>query len=137
MENSGREAGRRNCEESKTCSEKCNGKCFKGLAVHPTTCSSPSSNSTSFSLISGLAPQGTEGTGSDKKEPESFTRLPAHTPACIHTCAHTRTRTSSLSRAAGCPRAHRLCQIASKTISEAESKATRTFTLLSFSPLSC
>lgn len=86
-----REARRGNCEESRICSEKSYGKSFKGLTVHPTTRSSPSSNSTSFSLISGLAPQRTEETGSDKKEPESFTRLPAHAHACMHTCAHTHT----------------------------------------------
>ena len=103
-----KEAGTGNCEESRICSEKSYGKSFKGLTVHPTTRSSPPSNSSSFSLISGLAPQGTEGTGSDKKEPESFTRLPAHAHACMHTCVHTHTRTSSLSRAAGRPSAHRL-----------------------------
>ena len=86
-----REARGRNCEESITCSEKSNGKSFKGLTSHPTTHSSPPSNSTSFSLISGLAPQGTEGIGSDNKEPESYTRLPAHTNVCMHTCVHTHT----------------------------------------------
>ena len=135
MENSDREAGRGNCEESRICSEKSYGKSFKGLTVHPTTRSSPSSNSTSFSLISGLAPQRTEGTGSDKKEPESFTRLPAHAHACMHTCAHTHKLTLQGCRAPKCTQT--LCQTASTTIKESESKAPWTLTLLSFSPFSC
>lgn len=119
-----REAGGRNCEESKTCSEKSNGKSFKGLTVYPTTRSSPSSNSTSFSLISGLAPQGTEGTGSDNKEPESYTRLPVHTHTCTNTLQGCRTPKYTQT----------FCQTASKTIKEAESKAPWTLTLLSLFP---
>lgn len=113
-------------------------KVLKGLLSIPPPAPHPPSNSTSFSLISGLAPQGQRGQVQTSKEPESFTRPPAHTPACIHTCAHTLIPTSSLSRAAGVPTCTQtFCQTASKTITEAESKAPWTFTLLSFSPLSC
>lgn len=132
-----REARGRNCEESKQCSEKSNGTSFKGLTVHPTTRSSPPSNSTSFPLISGLAPQGTEGTGSDNKEPESYTRLPAHTHVCMHTCVHTHMHKLTLQGCRTPKYTQTFCQTASKTIKEAESKAPWTLTLLSFPPFSC